>query len=355
MKRCLLFSILLVAVAIMFCVPSYAAESVTIEGEDLFNDTAEKMMSGRFSLSPINLINMILYNAVDEIKREGHFVLTLIIIAITASATTVLSNSFGEKSSGEAAFFAVFALMSGLALKCFSIALEYTSQVTALMCNFITKLSPLIIVTLAACGKAASAAAFEPVLSGAVYVVSLFVEKLLMPLSVFGAMLSVSSNISESVRLSGFSKMVNSVSKWFMAAIITLFTGVNAIYGMSAPALDAMSAKAAKFAIGSLVPVVGGFLSDTLETVITGARMMKNVAGSAGVIALVAICVVPVLKIGIIVFLLKASAAICEPITDKRISLMLVQISSSVTTLFAVTIMMAVLFIINIAMIVSFT
>lgn len=326
-----------------------------IQGEDLFNDTAASMASGEFSLNPIDLLNLLWQNIVGEVKQEAHFVLTIIIIALTSSSASVLSNSFGEKTSGEAAFFAVFALESAIALKCFSIAIEYTSEVTGLMCDFINKLSPVVVLSIALCGKAASAAAFEPVLSGTVYVVSLFIEKALIPFSVFGAMLSVSSNISSGVRLSGFTRVINSVSKWLMAAIITLFTGVNAIYGLNAPALDAMGTKAVKFAIGTLVPVVGGFLSDTLETVVSGARLMKNVAGTAGIVTLVSICAIPIIKIGIILFMLKLSAAVCEPVTDKRISLMLNGISASVTTLFAITIMVAVLFIINIGLIISLT
>lgn len=331
------------------------AELPQIQGEELFNDTVASVASGEFSLNPIHLLNLLWENIVGEIKEEAHFLLSIIIIALTSSSTSVLSNSFGEKTSGEAAFFAVFALESAISLKCFSIALEYTSEVTGLMCDFINKLSPVVVLSLALCGKAASAAAFEPVLSGAVYVVCVFIEKALIPLSVFGAMLSVSSNISAGVRLSGFTRVINSISKWLMAAIITLFTGVNAVYGLNAPVLDAMGTKAVKFAVGTLVPVVGGFLSDTLETVAHGAALMKNAAGTAGIITLVSICAIPVIKIGIIVFMLKISAAVCEPVTDKRISLMLSGISASVTTLFATTIMVAVLFVINIGLIISLT
>lgn len=352
MKRWVIFSIIILWI---FSVPAFAAELPHIDGEPFFNDTAKALSTGEFTLNPIELFNRLSENVVYELKNEAHFLLTLIIIAITSSVTNVLANSFGEKTSGEAAFFAVFALMSAIALKCFSIALEYTGEVVGHMCDFITKLSPAVMITLALCGKTASAAAFQPVLSATVYVVSLFIEKALLPLSVFGAMLSVSSNISENVRLSGFTRVINSVSKWVMAAIITIFTGVNAIYGFNAPALDAMSAKAVKFAIGTLVPVVGGFLSDTLEAVISGAKMMKNAAGTAGIVTLVTICAIPIIKIGVISLMLRITAAVCEPVTDRRISQMLSQISASVMTLFAVVIMVTVLFIINIAMIISFT
>lgn len=352
MKRLGIFSL---GFFILLSVNAYATEIPYIEGENLFNDAVSSISSGDFTLNPIKLLELLFFNLTNELKNEAHFVLTIIIIAILSSITSVLSNALGEKTSGEAAFFTVFTLISALTLKCFSIALEYTVNVTGLMCDFITKLSPLIMITLAICGKPASAASFEPVLSGTVYVVSVVIEKALVPLTVFGAVLNVTSNINTSVRIGGFSRLINSVSKWLMAAIITIFTGVNAIYGLNAPVLDAMSAKSIKFAIGSLVPVVGTFLSDTLETLISGAKIMKNATGTAGIIALIGICAIPVIKIGIIQLMLRIVGAVCEPVTDIRISNMLWAMSRSVTTLFAITIMVAVLFIINIAMIIGFS
>ena len=104
-----------------------------------------------------------------------------------------------------------------------------------------------------------------------------------------------------------------------MAAIITIFTGISAIYGFSSPALDAVSGKAVKFAVGSLVPVVGTFLSDTLETVVSGTRLMKNAVGTSGIIVMCVICVLPILKIGVIQLMLKLTSSIAEPLTDKPV------------------------------------
>ena len=223
------------------------------------------------------------------------------------------------------------------------------------MGSFITKLSPLFCVTLLSCGGVSSAAAFHPVLSAAVYIITIIIEKCLIPLITFGAVLSIAGNISDKTQLSGFCRIVKSAARWIMAAVITLFTGISTIYGFSAPAIDALGAKTAKFAVGSLVPIVGGFLSDTLETVISGTQLMKNAVGVSGIIAVCAICAIPVLKIGIMQLMLKLTAAICEPITDKRISDMLWEISETVTTVFAMVIMTAVLFIINISIILAVT
>lgn len=191
-------------------------------------------------------------------------------------------------------------------------------------------------------------------MSAAVYVVSIIIEKCLVPLIAFSSVLAVAGNISDKVQLSGFCKVVKSISKWLMAAIITIFTGISAIYGFSSPALDAVSGKAVKFAVGSLVRCRYVF-TDTLETVVSGTRLMKNAVGTSGIIVMCVICVLPILKIGVIQLMLKLTSSIAEPLTDKRVSSMLWEVSESVTTIFAVVVMVAVLFMINISIMITST
>ncbi len=347
--------LLFTAAAVYADAPADTEISPYLEGESLFNETVDTLMDGSLELSPASAANKFIGIFTAEARESGKLVLTLLLLSVTSAVVNVLSSSFGEKTSSEAAFFACFTLMSGLSLQCFMTALDYGAGVIETMTDFITKFSPAFMLMLAACGAPASAAAFRPVMSGAVYIISVLIENALIPLTTFGAVLGVAGNISDKVQISNFCRVVRSVTKWLMAAVITLFTGISAIYGFSAPALDAMSAKAVKFAVGSLVPVVGSFLSDTLETVISGTRLMKSSVGTAGLIVLISACVLPVIKIGIIQLVLRLAAAVAEPVTDPRISKMLWEVSEAVTSVFGIVIMTAVLFLINISLIMIFT
>ena len=186
-------------------------------------------------------------------------------------------------------------------------------------------------------------------------IISIILRNCLVPLLTFGAVLSVAGNINSKMQISNFTRVIRSISKWLMAAVITVFTGISAVYGFSAPALDAVSAKAVKFAVGSMVPVVGGFLSDSLETVISGTRLMKNAVGVSGIVIMCVICITPAVKIAVMQLMLKLTAALVEPLTDKRISKMLWDISEAIITVFAMVVMTAVLFVISIAIILAAT
>lgn len=353
--RSIVFSLILSFFLFVPVSVSAEIERPYLSDESGFNETVDKVVEGKLSLNPIKLINSAKDDLLREIRESASDISVLLSLAAMSGVVSVLSGAFKNKAGGETAFFACFTLMSAAAVNAFTVTLDYGMGVINAMSGFITKLSPLLAVTLLSCGAVSSASVFHPVLSGAVYVISIVVEKCLMPLICFGAILSIAGNVSDKVQLSGFCRVVKSASRWIMAAVVTLFTGISAIYGFSAPALDAVSVKTAKFAVGTLVPVVGSFLSDTLETVVSGTRLMKNAVGVSGIIAVCGVCAIPVLKIGVMQLMLRLTAAVVEPLTDKRISSMLWEISETVTTIFGMVIMTAVLFIINISIILAVT
>ncbi len=352
MKRIAIAALMIIFI---FAVRAEAFTVPYIDGYEAFEENASEIMSGGFSLDPVDILNNVINGIMAEIRTFAANAAVILVMAMLSSTVGTLNSSLGESPAGRAAFFTFFTVISGLALSCFSTALSYGTEVISQMTDFMTKLTPVLILMLFTCCKAASAAAFEPVLSAAVYVVSIVIEKCLIPLMTFSAVMAVAGNIGDKSRISGFIKIVRSVTKWLMAFVITLFTGINAVYGFSTAALDAVGAKTIKFAVGSLVPVVGGFLSDTLETVASSASLLKNAAGISGIIIICGICITPVIKIGIMQLLLKFAAAMVEPVTDSRISSMIWDVSEAVTSVFGTVILTAVLFLINICIILTAT
>ena len=347
--------ILILALLLLTPLSAHALEIPQIEGYTIFEDTAREIISGKFSLDAVGILGNILASATDEMKSFSATAAAMLVMAILSSTAATLNSAIGGKSSAQAAFFTFFTTISGLALVCFSKALGYATEVVFSMTSFMTKLTPVIIMMLFTCCKSASAAAFEPVLSATVFVAAEVIQRCLVPLITFSAVLSVAGNVGDKNSISGFVRIIKSITKWIMALVITVFTGVNTIYGFTAPALDAVGARAMKFAVGSLVPVVGGFLSDTLDTVASSATVMKNTVGVSGIVVMCIICIAPIIKIGIMQLMLKLISAVVEPITDKRICSMLWDMSDAVTAVFGVVVLTAVLFLINICIILRVT
>ena len=351
MKRVLFILMLVMSISATV----YGYDIPTIDGYDIFSNTAVEMATGEFSLNPVDVFNNILASLSQELKSFSVTASSILVMTLLSSTVNTLNSALGTGMSANASFFTFFTVISGLALTCFFKTLTYATEVMGYMTDFMSKLSPVLIVTLFACCKPASAAAFEPVLSAAVVIVSEVITKCLVPLITFSAVLSVAGNVGDRNGISGFVKIVKSATKWIMALVITVFTGINAIYGFATPALDAVGTRTLKFAVGSLVPIVGGFLSDTLDTVTASGAVVKNAVGASGIVMLCIICLPPIIKLGIMQMMFKLISAITEPIADRRISGMLWDIGVAFVALFGVMVLTAVMFIINICIILRLT
>lgn len=348
-KAIVLFVLLLIPVR------AYALEIPTIDGYGEFAQWTEEAVSGELSLSPYDIIQNVLSVISKEAKSFTALAVAILVISLLSSTVGTLNLAFEKGAHTDSAFFIFFGVIASLALSCFSVSLGYAREVIYNMCDFMGKLTPVIVVTLFASSKPASAAVFEPVLSAAVVVVSHIVKHTLIPLITYSAVLSVAGNLGDKNRISGFVRIVKTLNKWILAFVITVFTGINTVYGFSAPAIDAVSAKAAKFAVGSLVPLVGNFLSDTFDTVTSSATILKNAVGISGIVIITSLALTPVIKIGVMQLILRLVSALCEPVADKRITDMLWDVSEALTALFGVAVLVAVMFVINICLILRAT
>jgi stage III sporulation protein AE len=89
-----------------------------------------------------------------------------------------------------------------------------------------------------------------------------------------------------------------------------LFTAYLTIGGAIAGSADAVSVKAAKTALGGLIPVVGGIIADASETLLLGAAVIKNAVGVFGLLVVLGIVLQPCVSLAVRALCLKLGAAL---------------------------------------------
>ena len=343
---------IIVAVFVLFLAfsPVYA-EDYEIKGNEIFNDTVKSVTDGSFNLSPVKIINGLSESFFYELKNTKGLLKAVLILSAAAGLLRILSSSFKDSGTADAAGLACFLIISLPLIKIFSEIAGYAAQTIHNICDFITKFEPIFISMLVASGAVTQAAAFQPVLAASVYVSGLLMDKCILPICCFSAILALAGNISDRIEIGTLTKFLFSVSKWLLTGLLTLFSAVLSLYGFTTKAFNAVTAKGLKFAVGSLVPIVGGILSDTVETVLSGANLLKNAVGTAGMVALFTMAFSPALKILVMMIFLRLTAAVIEPFSEKRIVNMLLSISESVKMLFSMVMASTLLFVVSIGII----
>lgn len=119
-------------------------------------------------------------------------------------------------------------------------------------------------------------------------------------------------------------KRMADLLKWVVTSVLTVlllaFVGYLSVTGVIAGTTDAVALKAAKFAVSGMVPVVGGILSDAAETVLAGAGILKSSVGVVGMLAILAVCIIPFLMLGIHYLAYKLTAALTATLSDSRVA-----------------------------------
>lgn len=119
-------------------------------------------------------------------------------------------------------------------------------------------------------------------------------------------------------------KRIAGVLKWVVTSVLTIlplaYVGYLTVSGVVAGTADAVAVKAAKFTVSSMVPVVGGILSDAAETVLAGAGLLKNAVGVFGMLVILSMCIVPFLQLGVHYLAYKLTAALAATVAEGRIS-----------------------------------
>ena len=131
--------------------------------------------------------------------------------------------------------------------------------------------------------------------------------------------------------------MLKGFVSWCLKTMLTVFTTYMSITGVVSGTTDAAALKAAKMTISTVVPVVGGILSDASESVLVSAGLMKNAAGIYGILAVLAVFLEPFLRIGSHYLLLKLTAAVSGIFGSKKMTDLIGDFSTAMGLLLAMT------------------
>jgi stage III sporulation protein AE len=119
-------------------------------------------------------------------------------------------------------------------------------------------------------------------------------------------------------------KRIAATVKWVVTTLLTgvlmVFVGYLTVSGVIAGTTDAVTLKAAKLTVSSVVPVVGGILSDAAETVLAGAGILKNTVGVFGMLAVLGMCLLPFLQLGVHYLIYKVTAALSATVAQGRVA-----------------------------------
>lgn len=240
-------------------------------------------------------------------------------------------------STARAADLAGVVMIAAMLLGTANSLINLGSRTVAQISDYGKLLLPVMTGAMAAQGGITTASALYAGTALFDSILTTLIVKLLTPmLYLYLALAAANGAIGEMI-LKKLRDGVRWAMTWALKIILYVFTGYMGVTGVVSGTTDAAALKAAKLTISGAVPVVGSILSDASEAVLVTVGTMKNAAGIYGLLALMAICLGPFLRIAAHYLMLKLTAGICGVFGSQRMSELIQDFSSAMGFLLGMT------------------
>ena len=288
-----------------------------------------------------------------EIKEALKVMGSILIIVLIHSVLKSISDNLNNKSVAQITYYVQYILIATVIMTNFSSIITLSKEAVGNMISFIQLLFPLLMTLMLASGSAVSVNLVQPIILFIINLISNIFQSIIIPIILVGTALAIVSKISDRIQIDKLSKSLKSSSVWVIGILLTIFVGVLSIEGTLGSSVDGITAKTAKAAVSSFIPVVGKVLGDAVDTVIGCSAILKNAIGIVGVIVVIAICITPILKLAIITIIYHLTAALCEPIADSKIVSLITQMADTFKILLAILCSISVMLIIGITLVIN--
>lgn len=293
--------------------------SVPPEGELFMPPETETFSEGLWYIikNAFNLIN-------PELVEASGICLSLIGIVILVS----ILKDF-TKDTQKSVLLAAIVSVAVLLLSASNTLIHLATNTVHVLNDYGKLLLPVMTAALAAQGNMSSSAALYSGSALFCTILTSLITKIVVPLIYIYLCISIAWHATDENSLKSIKDFIKWLVSWSMKIVLYIFSGYMSITKIITGSVDAAAIRTAKIAISGMVPVVGKIISDSSETILLSAGIVKNGAGIYGVLAVISILIGPFIKIGIQYLLFKLTAALCEIFEVKKISALIKDFSTA--------------------------
>lgn len=328
MRRVLiLFLLLLIIPATVVCATEYTAPEAPDSAIKYMPPETNNFGEGVWYVFK-NACSELMPDVTDAVRLCGSIIAVVLLISMLRGL-----NNTSNHVINLVAILAIATQLTGASTTMIHLAAD---TITSLK-EYGKLLLPTMAASLAAQGGVTASTALYAATALFSAVLTAVISNILIPMIYVYIALSIANAALDENLLCKLRDFTKWATTWFLKIILYVFTGYMTITGVVTGSADASALKAAKLAISGAVPVVGSILSDTSETILVSAGLMKNAAGLYGIIAFFAICLEPFLKIGIQYVLIKAVASIASGFGTKKVVGLIADYSAAMGLALAMT------------------
>jgi len=289
----------------------------------------------------------------NEIKESIVTLISILVIVVVHSILKSISDNLENGNIAKIIYYVQYILIVTIIMANFTDIIALMKETANNLVGFMNALVPILITLMTFTGSIVTGGLIQPIILFMINFIGNLIQTVLIPFVIVIAALSIVSKMSEKVQITKITKFFKSSITWFLGIVLTIFVGVLSLEGSLSSSIDGITAKTAKAAVSSLIPVVGKILGDAVDSVLGCGVILKNALGVVGIIVIIGICVIPVVKLGVLTIIYNLAAAIIEPVSDEKIVKLLEEMGGTFKLLFGILCVLSAMLIIGVTLVVK--
>lgn len=230
---------------------NYAPDYVKdLDIKNIFNSSITGKIDNQKILKKI--LKQFGYGTADALKIFVNILIIVLIHSLLKSLTDGLENG----SVSQIVYYVQYILIVTIIMASFSEILTIITEAIDNMVGFAESLVPLLITLMLYTGSITTSGVLEPILLFLIEFTASFIRIIIVPIISLITILIIISKISDRVQINKIAKFMKSSVVWTLGIILTVFIGIVSLEGSLTSAVDGVTAKTAKAAVSSLIPVV---------------------------------------------------------------------------------------------------
>ena len=280
-------------------------------------DKLKGLIDGDLSLDYSSLGNAVLHTFLEELTLLFPVFAVILAASLLCGILNSAKSGFLHSTMSDIIGFVAYLSVGAVVLSCLITVLSSCFTAIEALGTQMELVYPILLTLMAASGGNVSAAIFRPAVTFLSSGILKLFTAVVLPVSVAVLVLGFVGNLSGEVRTEKLGDFFKSICRWLIGLSLGLFGLFLTVQGIAAAQYDGISLRTVKYVISGSVPVVGGFLSGSVDLVLAGSALIKNALGSFSVMLLAAVVLKPLLLLAAMQLFLRISAAATEPVGGK--------------------------------------
>ena len=291
------------------------------------------ILSGESAVEYNNFFGVFVSTIVEMVIKYLPLLSIVIAIGVVGNLLNGMKSKFNEKSTSNLIHLVCFLSTSIIII---GIITNLTNSAGNSINNMVKQMNgifPVLLTLMVGLGTTTCVGVYQPAVAILSTYVADFFSYFIVPLFMLSFVFGIISNLSTNIKLDKFNAFISSLFKWSVGLVFTLFFAVFSIQGITAGSFDSIGIRTTKYTIKSYVPIMGGYLSDGMDLIMSSTILIKNSIGLVGVLLIISTIVSPIIEIAICSLMLKFVSAILQPLGNEKTSSFLGSTSKSITML----------------------